>query len=162
MSAYVVKNFEPGLWTVGHYQPDGKFDPEADYTDPVAAGQRCHFLNGGGDAARAELAQAAESNARLRAQLADLRTSLDYCAGQWAANAMPHTNPARSGEYRAVMADCARDLRYALKANAPDAADVRAERDRYQAALEHLGGCSPTMMWGTLRHIAREALGGES
>jgi hypothetical protein len=47
MSAYVVKNFEPGLWTVGHYQPDGKFDPEADYTDQVAAGQRCHFLNGG-------------------------------------------------------------------------------------------------------------------
>ena len=63
MSGYVVKNFERGLWTVGHYQPDGTFDPEADYTDQVAAGQRCHFLNGG-------------NSADLVAQLADVQAKL--------------------------------------------------------------------------------------
>jgi len=142
--SYVVKNFEPGLWTVGHYQPDGKFDPEADYADQVAAGQRCHFLNGGTSAALAEqLASVtaerdelrelinahqptlASQVLQLRRELADLRTSLDYAAGQWESNAMPHTHPTRSGEYRKVMADCARDLRYALKANAPDAVNLR-------------------------------------
>lgn len=78
----------------------------------------------------AERDEARAERDRLRKQLDDLRTSLDYAAAQWAANAMPHTLPQRSGEYRSVMADCARDLRYALKANAPDAADVRAERDQ--------------------------------
>ncbi len=117
--SYVVKNFEPGLWTVGHYQPDGKFDPEADYTDQVAAGQRAHFLNGGTSAALTQ------ERDRLAKQLADLRTSLDYAAGQWESNAMPHTHPVRSAEYRSVMKACARDLRYALKANAPDAVNLR-------------------------------------
>ena len=37
----------PGLWTVGHYAPDGKFHPESDYNSPDAASQRVHFLNGG-------------------------------------------------------------------------------------------------------------------
>jgi hypothetical protein len=76
-----------------------------------------------------------EDRDRLARQLADLRMSLGYAAGQWASNAMPHTHPARSAEYRSVMAACARDLRYALKANAPDAADVRAELDRLRELL---------------------------
>lgn len=84
----------------------------------------------------------AADNASLRKQLADLRMSLDYGAGQWESNAMPHTMPARSGEYRAVMKDCARDLRHALKANAPDAPDVRAElaslRDAGREMLDHI------------------------
>lgn len=67
MSGYVVKSFEPGLWTVGHYQPDGKFYPEADYTDQAEAGQRCHFLNGGTSAALQQ------ERDRLAGQLADLR-----------------------------------------------------------------------------------------
>lgn len=82
-----------------------------------------------------ELLQAAESNASLRAQLGDLRTSLDYCAGQWESNAMPRTFPVRQPWQRAIYADCARDLRAALKVNAPDAPDVRAENARLGAEL---------------------------
>lgn len=73
----------------------------------------------------AELARLREENGSLAKQLADLRTSLDYAAGQWESNAMPHTHPVRSAEYRSVMRACARDLRYALKANAPDAVNLR-------------------------------------
>lgn len=79
---------------------------------------------------------AAESR-QLREQLDDLRTSLDYAAGQWESNAMPHTMPVRDTAERGIYASCARDLRAALKANAPDAADVRAERDE---AREQLAG----------------------
>lgn len=68
-----------------------------------------------------------EERDRFAKQLADLRMSLDYCAGQWESNAMPHTFPVRQPWQRAIFADCARDLRHALKANAPDAAGVRAE-----------------------------------
>jgi len=79
------------------------------------------------EALRNELRRLQEERDSLARQLADLRTSLDYAAGQWESNAMPHTHPARSAEYRSVMKDCARDLRYALKANAPDAANLRAQ-----------------------------------
>lgn len=76
------------------------------------------------------LAEVTAELGRARKQLADLSTSLDYAAGQWESNAMPHTHPGRSNEYRKVMAECARDLRYALKANAPDAAsDLARDRD---------------------------------
>ena len=71
----------------------------------------------------------------LARQLADLRTSLDYCAGQWESNAMPHTMPVRQPWQRAIYADCARNLRSALKVNAPEAADVRAERDGLRLAV---------------------------
>jgi hypothetical protein len=86
----------------------------------------------------ADVGEARDEAASLRKQLADLRMSLDYAAGQWAANAMPHTHPARSAEYRQVMAECARDLRHALRANAPDAEDVRA---RFAAVTAELATC---------------------
>lgn len=35
------------LWTVGHYSPSGKFEPESDYADRQEAAARCHYLNGG-------------------------------------------------------------------------------------------------------------------
>lgn len=47
---YVYKQTEyegPGLWTVGHYSPDGKWEPESDHTDPQKAADRVHYLNGG-------------------------------------------------------------------------------------------------------------------
>ena len=47
---YVYIKSEPGLWTVGFYRPDGKWEPESDHSSPDAAGQRVHFLNGGKDA----------------------------------------------------------------------------------------------------------------
>lgn len=36
------------LWTVGHYSPAGKWEPESDWGTPEEAAARCHYLNGGG------------------------------------------------------------------------------------------------------------------
>lgn len=44
---YVYESFEPGLWTVGYYRPDGKWEAESDHDTPEAAAARCHYLNGG-------------------------------------------------------------------------------------------------------------------
>jgi len=43
---YVYISSEPGLWTVGFYQPDGKFVPESDHPSIVTACSRVSFLNG--------------------------------------------------------------------------------------------------------------------
>lgn len=131
--------------------------------------RRCADDLEGALASEGDLTAVAAERDRLARQLADLRTSLDYAAGQWAANAMPHTHPARSAEYRRVMAECARDLRYALRANAPDAADVRAELEQALAdlqaareALFHIGNRDPEILgpdrqW-TAHDYARHAL----
>ncbi len=44
---YVYIRSEPGLWTVGFYTPDGKWEPESDYDVQEKAVQRVAFLNGG-------------------------------------------------------------------------------------------------------------------
>ncbi len=44
---YVYMSFEPGLWTVGFYKPDGKFEPESDHGNRDEAAQRVNYLNGG-------------------------------------------------------------------------------------------------------------------
>jgi len=44
---WVYREFEPGLWTVGHYAPDGQWIPEGDYDDREKAARRVAFLNGG-------------------------------------------------------------------------------------------------------------------
>ncbi len=44
---WVFVSFESGLWTVGFYKPDGKFEPEGDYDSRAEAAQRVHYLNGG-------------------------------------------------------------------------------------------------------------------
>lgn len=46
MSAYVYVKSEPGLWTVGFYRPDGKWEPESDHASREAAAKRVHYLNG--------------------------------------------------------------------------------------------------------------------
>jgi len=46
---YVYIRSEPQLWTVGHYSPDGKFDPESDHGTPDDAAKRVRYLNGGND-----------------------------------------------------------------------------------------------------------------
>jgi len=73
---YVYESFERGLWTVGFYGPDGKFRPEADYTDQVAAGQRVHFLNGGSAALvddwRVQLSAANDETRAMRALVAEI------------------------------------------------------------------------------------------
>jgi hypothetical protein len=44
---YVYIETEKGLWTVGFYQPDGRFRSESDWGDPELAAKRVHYLNGG-------------------------------------------------------------------------------------------------------------------
>ena len=44
--SYVYQSFEPGLWTVGFYRPDGTFEPESDHGDSEDAAKRVAWLNG--------------------------------------------------------------------------------------------------------------------
>lgn len=37
------------LWTVGFYNPAGKFVPESDHESETKAAERVHWLNGGND-----------------------------------------------------------------------------------------------------------------
>ena len=43
---YVYIKSEPSLWTVGFYNPQGKWIPESDYDNAEEAAQRVHYLNG--------------------------------------------------------------------------------------------------------------------
>jgi hypothetical protein len=47
MCAWVYLRSEPGLWTVGFYDPAGKWHPESDYSDREQAAARVRYLNGG-------------------------------------------------------------------------------------------------------------------
>jgi hypothetical protein len=47
MTLMVVKQTEPGLWTVGHYDGDNKWHPFTDHKSVDAARQELHYLNGG-------------------------------------------------------------------------------------------------------------------
>ena len=44
---YLYQSFEPGLYTVGCYTPDGKWIPESDHGSKEEAAERVHYLNGG-------------------------------------------------------------------------------------------------------------------
>ena len=46
-SMYVYIKSEPNLWTVGFYQPDGKWYPESDHKTQEEAAKRTAWLNGG-------------------------------------------------------------------------------------------------------------------
>lgn len=46
---YVYIRSEPGLWTVGFYHPDGRWEPESDHNNSDSAAQRVRWLNGGKD-----------------------------------------------------------------------------------------------------------------
>ncbi len=43
---YVYTQTEPGLWTVGFYEPNGKWVSESDHTSTEEAAQRVAYLNG--------------------------------------------------------------------------------------------------------------------
>ncbi|MET0039670.1 MAG: hypothetical protein ABW041_05950 [Dehalococcoides mccartyi] len=47
MTLYVYRRIEPGLWTVGFYDPKGNWQPESDHDSKEAAAERVHYLNGG-------------------------------------------------------------------------------------------------------------------
>lgn len=44
---YVYRQTETGLWTVGFYSPDGKWNPVKDVTSEALAAEYVHYLNGG-------------------------------------------------------------------------------------------------------------------
>lgn len=44
---YVWIDSEPGLYTVGFYDPSGKWHPESDHGTRAEAASRVHYLNGG-------------------------------------------------------------------------------------------------------------------
>lgn len=43
---YVYIQSEPHLWTVGFYDPDGKWHPESDHSSSDEAAARVAYLNG--------------------------------------------------------------------------------------------------------------------
>lgn len=44
--SYVYKKSEPGLWTVGFYDPNDKWIPESDHDSTEEAAKRVAWLNG--------------------------------------------------------------------------------------------------------------------
>lgn len=44
---YVYIQSEPGLYTVGFYDPNGKWHSDSDHDNKVDAADRVHYLNGG-------------------------------------------------------------------------------------------------------------------
>lgn len=44
--SWVFKRTEPGLWTSGYYDPDGRFEPQADHESPGEAADHVAYLNG--------------------------------------------------------------------------------------------------------------------
>jgi len=48
MYIYIRTEFSPyQLYTVGHYDPDGRFIAESDWGTTEEAAKRVHYLNGG-------------------------------------------------------------------------------------------------------------------
>ena len=46
---YIYKRTEEQLWTVGYYDPSGKFQPESDHDTSEEAAKKVHWLNGGSE-----------------------------------------------------------------------------------------------------------------
>lgn len=44
---YVYLSSEPGLWSVGFYDPSGEWQPESDHSSADEAAARVAWLNGG-------------------------------------------------------------------------------------------------------------------
>lgn len=47
MSTWIYLKSEPGLYTVGFFEPGGKWHAESDFNDQGEAAARVHYLNGG-------------------------------------------------------------------------------------------------------------------
>jgi hypothetical protein len=48
-STWLYLQSEPSLWTVGYYDPQGKWHPESDHDSAELAAARVRWLNGGRD-----------------------------------------------------------------------------------------------------------------
>ena len=46
---WVYVNSEPGLYTVGFYDPEEKWHTDSDHATKQEAAARCNYLNGGKD-----------------------------------------------------------------------------------------------------------------
>jgi hypothetical protein len=46
-TCWVYLRSEPGLWTVGFYDPSGEWHAESDWGSSEEAATRVHYLNGG-------------------------------------------------------------------------------------------------------------------
>jgi hypothetical protein len=46
---YIYRKTETQLWTVGFYDPSGKWNPESDHDNKTDAAERTAWLNGSGD-----------------------------------------------------------------------------------------------------------------
>lgn len=46
MSCWVYRRTEPKLWTVGFYDPQGKWHTDSDHEVQDKAARRCAYLNG--------------------------------------------------------------------------------------------------------------------
>jgi len=46
MYVYLHTESNPDLWTVGFYNPEGKFIPESDHSDKEEAFKRTAYING--------------------------------------------------------------------------------------------------------------------
>lgn len=75
---YVHLQSESGLWTVGHYSPNGTWHPESDHDTPNLAAERVHYLNGGRGVVK-ELLGACRA---LKNHKVPMSEALDLC---WAA-----------------------------------------------------------------------------
>jgi len=49
-----IRCHEAGVWTVGFYDPAGKWHPESDHESREDAAKRVHYLNGGTDEEESE------------------------------------------------------------------------------------------------------------
>ena len=47
LTIWVYIQSEPKLWTVGFYDPAGKWHADSDHDDREQAASRCNYLNGG-------------------------------------------------------------------------------------------------------------------
>lgn len=46
-TGWIYIKSEPRLWTVGFYDPDGKFHGDSDHDNKDTAAERVRYLNGG-------------------------------------------------------------------------------------------------------------------
>jgi hypothetical protein len=68
---------EPGLWTVGFYDPSGDWQPDSDHSSGDEAAKRVHYLNGGDNeilAALSDLVARCDGAEGVRADGSNIQT----------------------------------------------------------------------------------------
>ena len=68
---YVYKQSEPGLYTVGFYGPNGKWEPESDHTSIASAASRVNFLNGASEPEPVDVPELECANCKLEMYTGD-------------------------------------------------------------------------------------------